>query len=240
MKVAVVTGGSRGIGKAIVKGLAADGYTVVINYAGNEQKALEVLEEINGNGFVFKADVSKMDECEALVNKTLEAYGQIDVLVNNAGITRDGLLLRMSEQDFDDVIFTNLKGTFNMSKLVSKAMMKKRCGRIINMSSVVGLTGNVGQANYAASKGGVISFSKSLAQELASRNILVNAIAPGFIETDMTGVLDDNTKEKILAQIPLNRMGSADDVANLVCFLASEKANYITGQVIQVDGGMVL
>lgn len=238
MKVAIVTGASRGIGAKIAKALANDGYTVVINYAGNEAKANEVLSEINNNGMTYKCNISSYQECEAMVNAVVEKYGRIDVLVNNAGITKDNLVLRMTAEDFSDVINTNLTGTFNMCKLASKIMMKQKSGKIINMSSVVGLHGNAGQVNYSASKGGVISLTKSLAKELASRNILVNAIAPGFIETDMTGVLSDNVKEAILNSIPLHKMGQTEDIANLVSFLASDKANYITGQIISVDGGM--
>lgn len=238
MKVAIVTGASRGIGSQIAKTLADDGYTVVINYAGNEKKALEVLDSIGGNGMIYKANVSSYTECEAMVNEVYEKYGQIDVLVNNAGITRDNLMLRMSNEDFMEVIKTNLASTFYMCKLVSKIMMKKKYGKIINMASVVGIHGNAGQANYAASKGGVIALTKSLAKELATRNILVNAIAPGFIETDMTNVLNDTVKDGILNSIPLHKMGSVKDIANMVSYLASEKGDYITGQIISIDGGM--
>lgn len=238
MKVAIVTGASRGIGAQIAKNLANDGYTVVINYAGNDAKANKVLEAINNNGMTYKCNIASYIECEAMVNTVMEKYGRIDVLVNNAGITKDNLVLRMTAEDFQDVISTNLTGTFNMCKLASKIMMKQKSGKIVNMSSVVGLHGNAGQVNYSASKGGVISLTKSLAKELASRNILVNAIAPGFIETDMTGVLNDTVKESILNSIPLHKMGQTEDIANLVSFLASDKANYITGQIISVDGGM--
>lgn len=238
MKVALVTGASRGIGAQIAKSLYQAGYTVVINYAGNEASALNVLESINNNGYIYKANVSSYTECEAMVNEVMNKYGQIDLLVNNAGITKDNLVLRMTHEDFKDVLDINLTGTFNMCKLVSKVMMKQKYGRIINMSSVVGLHGNVGQANYSASKGGVVALTKSLAKEFASRNILVNAIAPGFIDTDMTKVLKDAVKEEILKQIPLNKMGETEDIANLVVFLASDNAKYITGQVIEVDGGM--
>lgn len=238
MKVAIVTGASRGIGSQIAKQLASDGYTVVINYAGNEAKALEVLESINNNGMIYKANVGNFNECEEMVNAVFKQYGQIDLLVNNAGITKDNLVLRMTSDDFNDVLNINLLGTFNMCKLVSKIMMKQKYGKIINMSSVVGLHGNAGQANYSASKGGVISLTKSLAKEFAARNILVNCIAPGFIQTDMTDVLNDNVKEAILNSIPLHKMGNVADIANMVSFLASDKANYITGQCISVDGGM--
>ena len=238
MKVAIVTGASRGIGSQIAKQLASDGYTVVINYAGNEAKALEVLESINNNGMIYKANVGNFNECEEMVNAVFKQYGQIDLLVNNAGITKDNLVLRMTSDDFNDVLNINLLGTFNTCKLVSKIMMKQKYGKIINMSSVVGLHGNAGQANYSASKGGVISLTKSLAKEFAARNILVNCIAPGFIQTDMTDVLNDNVKEAILNSIPLHKMGNVADIANMVSFLASDKANYITGQCISVDGGM--
>lgn len=238
MGVAIVTGASRGIGAAIAKKLANDGYTVVINYAGNEAKAQEVLDAINGNGMIYKANVASYSECETMVNAVYEKYGQIDVLVNNAGITKDNLMLRMTPEDFMDVINTNLASTFYMCKLVSKLMMKKKSGKIINMASVVGLHGNAGQANYAASKGGVIAMTKSLAKELAARNITVNAIAPGFIETDMTNVLSDGVKEAILNSIPLHKMGNVDDIANMVSYLAGDMGSYITGQIISVDGGM--
>lgn len=238
MKVAIVTGASRGIGSQIAKQLSNDGYTVVINYAGNEAKALEVLNSINNNGMIYKANVGNYNECEEMVNAVFKQYGQIDLLVNNAGITKDNLVLRMTSDDFNAVLNINLLGTFNMCKLVSKIMMKQKNGKIINMSSVVGLHGNAGQANYSASKGGVISLTKSLAKEFAARNILVNCIAPGFIQTDMTDVLNDNVKEAILNSIPLHKMGNVADIANMVSFLASDKANYITGQCISVDGGM--
>ena len=238
MKVAIVTGASRGIGSQIAKQLSNDGYTVVINYAGNEAKALEVLNSINNNGMIYKANVGNYNECEEMVNAVFKEYGQIDLLVNNAGITKDNLVLRMTSDDFNDVLNINLLGTFNMCKLVSKIMMKQKYGKIINMSSVVGLHGNAGQANYSASKGGVISLTKSMAKEFAARNILVNCIAPGFIQTDMTDVLGDSVKEAILNSIPLHKMGNVEDIANMVSFLASDKANYITGQCISVDGGM--
>ena len=242
-KVALVTGASRGIGRAIALKLAAEGAKVAINYAGNTVKAEEVKAEIEKNGgeaILVQADVSDAAAVEAMVNATVEAFGQIDILVNNAGITRDGLLMRMKDEDFDAVINTNLKGVFYCTKLVSKLMMKKRSGRIINMASVVGLMGNAGQTNYAAAKAGVIGFSKSAAKELAARGITVNMVAPGFIDTDMTAAMTDKAKEMTLTGIPLNRMGTPEDVANAVAFLVSDNASYITGQVINVDGGMVM
>jgi 3-oxoacyl-[acyl-carrier protein] reductase len=242
-KVALVTGASRGIGRAIALKLAAEGAKVAINYAGNTAKAEEVKAEIEKNGgeaILVQADVADSAAVEAMVNATVEAFGQIDILVNNAGITRDGLMMRMKDEDFDAVINTNLKGVFYCTKLVSKLMMKKRSGRIINMASVVGLMGNAGQTNYAAAKAGVIGFSKSAAKELAARGITVNMVAPGFIDTDMTAAMTDKAKEMTLTGIPLNRMGTPEDVANAVAFLVSENASYITGQVINVDGGMVM
>ena len=242
-KVALVTGASRGIGRAIALKLAAEGAKVAINYAGNTAKAEEVKAEIEKNGgeaILVQADVADSAAVEAMVNATVEAFGQIDILVNNAGITRDGLMMRMKDEDFDAVINTNLKGVFYCTKLVSKLMMKKRSGRIINMASVVGLMGNAGQTNYAAAKAGVIGFSKSAAKELAARGITVNMVAPGFIDTDMTAAMTDKAKEMTLTGIPLNRMGTPEDVANAVLFLASDYASYITGQVINVDGGMVM
>ena len=242
-KVALVTGASRGIGRAIALKLAAEGAKVAINYAGNTAKAEEVKAEIEKNGgeaILVQADVADSTAVEAMVNATVEAFGQIDILVNNAGITRDGLMMRMKDEDFDAVINTNLKGVFYCTKLVSKLMMKKRSGHIINMASVVGLMGNAGQTNYAAAKAGVIGFSKSAAKELAARGITVNMVAPGFIDTDMTAAMTDKAKEMTLTGIPLNRMGTPEDVANAVAFLVSDNASYITGQVINVDGGMVM
>ena len=242
-KVALVTGASRGIGRAIALKLAAEGAKVAINYAGNTAKAEEVKAEIEKNGgeaILVQADVADSAAVEAMVNATVEAFGQIDILVNNAGITRDGLMMRMKDEDFDAVINTNLKGVFYCTKLVSKLMMKKRSGRIINMASVVGLMGNAGQTNYAAAKAGVIGFSKSAAKELAARGITVNMVAPGFIDTDMTAAMTDKAKEMTLTGIPLNRMGTPEDVANAVAFLVSDNASSITGQVINVDGGMVM
>lgn len=242
-KVAVVTGASRGIGRAVALELASRGAAVVINYNGSEEKAQEVKEEIErkgGHAELYQCSVSDFAACEQLFKAVTEKYGRIDILVNNAGITRDGLLMRMSEEDFDRVIDTNLKGTFNCMRFVSRQMMKQRGGRIINMSSVVGVSGNAGQTNYAASKAGVIGMTKSAARELAPRGITVNAIAPGFIATDMTEVLSDSVKEAAVAQIPLGHFGRPEDIARTAAFLASDEAAYITGQVIQVDGGMVI
>lgn len=242
-KVAVVTGASRGIGKAIALELAEKGATVIINYNGAKEKAEEVKNEIEaagGKAEAIQCNVSDFESCEQFFKDIVERYKSIDILVNNAGITKDGLLMKMSEADFDKVLDTNLKGTFNCMRFVTRQMMKQRQGRIINMSSVVGVAGNAGQANYAASKAGVIGLTKSAAKELASRNITVNAIAPGFIETDMTAVLSDKVKETLAAQIPLGTFGKPEDIAYAVAFLASEQARYITGQVLNVDGGMAL
>ncbi len=242
-KVAVITGGNRGIGKAISLKLSLDGYDVAIIYNGNKEKAEEVKTLCEQNGVkanVYKANVGSFSEVSDVVEEILKDFNSIDVLVNNAGINKDNLLLRMSEEDFDDVIDINLKGSFNTIKHISKIMMKQRSGVIINMSSVIGLTGNVGQTNYAASKAGILGITKSVAKELASRNIRCNAIAPGFINTDMTDKLGDNIKEAILKEIPMKAFGEASDVANLVSFLVSDNARYITGQIIHVDGGMVM
>ncbi|MCO8193959.1 3-oxoacyl-[acyl-carrier-protein] reductase [Anaerofustis sp. NSJ-163] len=242
-KTAVVTGASRGIGKAIALALAKDGFNVVINYNGNKEKAEQVkkeCEDFGVNAITVKANVADFSESENLIKEAVSTFGSIDVLVNNSGITKDTLLLRMKEEDFDSVIDVNLKGTFNTIKHAARQMMKQRSGSIINMSSVVGISGNAGQINYAASKAGVIGLTKSVARELASRGIRANAVAPGFIETDMTDELNDKAKEEILKTIPLNDTGKSEDVANLVVFLASEKSRYITGQVIHVDGGMLM
>ncbi|MBO5479437.1 MAG: 3-oxoacyl-[acyl-carrier-protein] reductase [Clostridia bacterium] len=242
-KVALITGGARGIGKEIAKEFAKNGYDLVINYVSDNtdtKKIQQEFENFETKLCLIKADVSNFTSCEEMVKKAIETFGKIDVLVNNAGITKDNLLMRMKEEEFDRVIEINLKGTFNVTKQVIPYMIKKREGSIINVSSVVGVCGNAGQCNYSASKAGIIGFTKSLAKELASRNIRVNAVAPGFIATDMTEVLSDAVKENINSQIPLKRMGEASEVAKVVKFLASEDASYITGQVINIDGGMVM
>lgn len=242
-KTAVVTGASRGIGRAIALELASQGAAVIINYNGSKEKAEEVRREIEaagGKAEAIQCDVADFASCEQFFKDVIEKYKSIDILVNNAGITKDGLLMKMSEADFENVLDTNLKGTFHCMRFVSRQMMKQRQGRIINMSSVVGVSGNAGQANYAASKAGVIGLTKSAAKELASRNITVNAVAPGFIETDMTAALPEKVKEAATAQIPLATFGKPEDVAHAVAFLASENARYITGQVLNVDGGMVM
>lgn len=240
---ALVTGASRGIGRAVALALAAEGASVALNFAGNVAAAEAVRDEIEragGKAILVPADVSDEGAVEAMVKTVAEAFGSIDILINNAGITRDGLLLRMKEADWDAVLNTNLKGVFLCAKAVSKLMMKKRYGRIVNMASVVGLVGNASQANYAAAKAGVIGFTKAMAKEMASRGITVNAIAPGFIHSDMTDILPDKVKEAMLAGIPLGRAGEPTDVAQAALFLASDQAAYITGQVLQVDGGMVM
>ena len=242
-KVALVTGASRGIGRAIALRLAACGAKVAINFAGNVAKAEEVkaeIENLGSDAILVQGSVADFDKVNEIVKTVVDAWGKIDILVNNAGITRDNLLLKMTEKDFDDVIATNLKGVFNCTKAVTKLMMKQRSGRIVNMSSVVGLTGNISQANYSAAKAGIIGFTKSTAKELASRNVTVNAIAPGFISTDMTSALADKVKEELSKNIPLGRIGEPEDIANAVEFLVSDKAAYITGQVICVDGGMAI
>lgn len=242
-KVALITGAARGIGKQIALTLAKQGYNIVLNYRKENEEVTNTKNEIESTGVKclgVKADISKFEDCENLIKEAIETFGKIDVLVNNAGITKDMLLMRMKPEDFKQVIDINLVGTFNVTKNVIPYMMKVRTGRIINVSSVVGEVGNAGQTNYAASKAGIIGFTKSLAKEVASRNILVNAIAPGFIETNMTDILKDGVKEEINKSIPLRRMGTTQDVANLVKFLASDDSSYITGQVINVDGGMVM
>ena len=242
-KVAFVTGGTRGIGKQIAINLAKAGYDIAINYRNENEALKETQIEIERQGvkcFSVKGDVSVFEECEKMVKDIINQFGKIDVLVNNAGITKDMLILRMKEKDFSDVINVNLIGTFNVTKNVVPYMAKKRNGRIINISSVVGISGNAGQTNYSSSKAGIIGFTKSLAKELGSRNILVNAVAPGFIKTQMTDVLKNEVKEEISKNIPLKRFGNAEDVANVVDFLASDRSSYITGQVIHVDGGMLM
>lgn len=241
-RVALITGGTRGIGKAIAKEFAKKGYNLVINYVSENTDLEKLKNDINSNNEILfvRANVGDFDSCEKLVKQAIDKFGKIDVLINNAGITRDNLIMRMKEEDFDKVINTNLKGTFNVTKNVIPYMMKKRNGKIVNISSVVGISGNAGQCNYAASKAGIIGFTKSIAKELASRNILANCVAPGFIDTDMTEVLSDSVKENINNQIPLKRMGTAEEIAKTVYFLAGDDNTYITGQVINVDGGMLM
>lgn len=242
-KTAIVTGASRGIGRAIALELGKKGAYVVVNYNGSSEAAQETADAIQaagGQAETYQCNVADYEACEKLINDVIGRRGRIDILVNNAGITRDNLLMRMSEEDFDAVLSTNLKGAFHTMRLVSRYMLKQRSGRIINMASVVGVAGNAGQANYAASKAGVIGMTKSAAKELASRGITVNAVAPGFIETDMTGKLSDKVRDQASAQIPMGAFGKPEDVAKAVGFLASEDAGYITGQVIHVDGGMVM
>lgn len=242
-KCAVITGASRGIGKSIAIKFAKEGANIVINYRNNEEEALKVkkeLEDLGSKTLVVKADISELKEAENLIKEAKKEFGRVDILVNNAGITKDNLLIRMKEEDFDNVIKINLKGAFNCLKSVTPIMLKQKYGKIVNMSSVVGVIGNPGQVNYCASKAGLIGMTKSLAREIGSRNITVNAIAPGFIDTDMTKVLNEDQKKNILSQVPLNRFGSVEDIANVALFLASENSNYITGQVIHVDGGMAM
>lgn len=242
-KVALITGATRGIGKQIAITLAKEGYDIAINYRTENDDLKSTKEEVEKNNvkcLAVKGDVAVFEDCEKFVEDVIKEFGSIDVLVNNAGITRDTLLMRMKKEDFESVIDTNLVGTFNVTKNVISHMLKARSGRIINISSVVGVSGNAGQTNYAASKAGIIGFTKSLAKEVASRNILVNAVAPGFIETGMTDVLKNEIKQDIEKNIPLKRIGTPQDVANVVKFLASEDSSYITGQVIHVDGGMLM
>ncbi|MCJ7839608.1 3-oxoacyl-[acyl-carrier-protein] reductase [Lederbergia sp. NSJ-179] len=242
-KVAIVTGASRGIGKEIAITLAKEGANIVVNYSGNKEKAKETLDEIIAMGrkaIIYQCDVSDPDAVQFMIKETIQQFGKVDVLVNNAGITRDNLLMRMKETEWDDVIDTNLKGVFNCTKSVSRQMMKQRAGRIINISSVVGSSGNPGQANYSAAKAGVIGLTKTSALELASRGITVNAISPGFITTDMTDQLPGETKEAMLKQIPLGTLGEPEDIARAVVFLASDDAKYITGQTLHVNGGMYM
>ncbi|WP_152656423.1 3-oxoacyl-[acyl-carrier-protein] reductase [Oceanobacillus sp. CFH 90083] len=242
-QTAVVTGASRGIGRAIALELANNGANVVVNYSGSEAKAEEVVGEIQELGVKavkIQADVADEESVKQLLKQAVKEFGSIDILVNNAGITKDNLLMRMKEDEFDQVIQTNLKGTFLCTKAVTRQMMKQKSGRIINVASIVGVSGNPGQANYVAAKAGVIGLTKTTAKELASRNILVNAVAPGFISTDMTDQLSKEQQESLLQMIPLARLGKPEDVARVVRFLASEDANYITGQTIHIDGGMVM
>lgn len=240
-KVAVVTGGSRGIGREIALTLAAKGAVVVVNYNGSAAKAQAVVADIEaagGKAEAVQCDVADFDKAAEFISYVIKTYGRVDILVNNAGITRDNLLMKMSEEEFDAVISTNLKGAFNCTRHVSRQMLKQRSGRIINLSSVSGVMGNAGQANYCASKAGLIGLTKSVARELASRGITANAVAPGFIQTEMTEVLSDNVKTAATEQIPMKRFGSTRDIAETVAFLASDAAGYITGQVICIDGGM--
>ena len=242
-RVALITGATRGIGKEIALELAENGFDIAVNYRSEHNGMDDLKKEIEKNGVrceFVKADVANFEECESMVKETIEKFGKIDILINNAGITKDGLIMRMKKEDFEAVLDVNLTGTFNVTRNVIPYMLKQKSGRIINLSSVVGIVGNAGQTNYSASKAGIIGFTKSLAKEVASRNILVNAIAPGFIDTDMTNVLSDVVKEGINAQIPLKRMGTPQDVANVVKFLASKDSSYITGQVINIDGGMLM
>ena len=242
-KSALVTGASRGIGRSIALQLAEEGYNVAVNYAGSKDKAEAVVEEIKAKGvdsFAIQASVANGDEVKAMIKEVVSQFGSVDVLVNNAGITRDNLLMRMKEQEWDDVIDTNLKGVFNCIQKVTPQMLRQRGGSIINLSSVVGAVGNPGQANYVATKAGVVGLTKSAARELASRGITVNAVAPGFIVSDMTDALSDELKDQMLEQIPLARFGEDTDIANTVAFLASDKAKYITGQTIHVNGGMYM
>ena len=242
-KVALITGATRGIGKQIALTLSKEGYNIVLNYRKEIEELESLIKEIENSGvecLAVKGDVSIFDDCKNFVNEAIEKFEKIDVLVNNAGITKDMLLARMSKEDFTQVIDVNLVGTFNVTKNVISYMMKARSGRIINISSVVGVSGNAGQTNYSASKAGIIGFTKSLAKEVSSRNILVNAVAPGFIESDMTNILKDEVKEEIAKSIPLKRMGKPEDISKVVKFLASEDSSYITGQVINVDGGMLI
>ncbi|HLS35103.1 MAG TPA: 3-oxoacyl-[acyl-carrier-protein] reductase [Bacillota bacterium] len=242
-QVALVTGASRGLGRSIALELAKNGANVVINYAGNEAKAKEVVEEIKQLGqesFDVQADVSSEEDVKRMVKQVTDEFGRLDILVNNAGITKDNLIMRMKEEEFDQVVNTNLKGAFLCTKAVTRQMMRQRRGKIVNVASIVGVRGNPGQANYVAAKAGVIGLTKTTAQELASRNILVNAVAPGFIATDMTDVLTDEQRETILSMVPLARLGNPEDVAKVVRFLASSDSDYMTGQTLHIDGGMVM
>lgn len=242
-QTAIVTGGSRGIGRAVAVRLAKDGMNLVINYRGNSAAAEEterLCRELGAEVLLVQGDVSRAEDCEKLAAQAKEAFGRVDVLVNNAGITRDGLLARMTEEDFRAVLDVNLVGTWNMMKAVNRIMMKQRYGRIVNLSSVTGLMGNMGQTNYAAAKAGILGMTKSYAREVASRGITVNAVAPGFIDTDMTEAMPEGAKDKIITGIPMGRTGKPEDVAEAVAFLTSEQAGYITGEVLRVDGGMAM
>lgn len=240
-KIVLVTGAGRGIGASIAKRFASEGAEVIVNYSGNDEAAQKTVDEITATGGQaqkYKCSVNDSESVKVMIDEIIKEFGRIDILVNNAGITKDGLMLRMTDEDFDRVIDVNLKGTFNCTKYVSKYMLKQKSGKIINISSVVGLSGNAGQVNYSASKAGIIGITKSAAKELSSRGITVNAVAPGYVDTDMTKVLSDNIRNEILKNIPLQRMGNVEDISNCVAFLHSEDASYITGQVISVDGGM--
>jgi 3-oxoacyl-[acyl-carrier protein] reductase len=242
-KVALVTGAGRGIGKQIAISLAAEGAMVIVNYNGSKDRAVETVQEIEqagGKAVAYQCNVADDAACEAMIHDLIKTYEHVDILVNNAGITRDNLLMKMTEEDFDQVIDINLKGTFHTIRHLSRYFLKQRSGKIINISSVSGIMGNTGQANYSASKAGVIGLTKSVARELSSRGITVNAVAPGMVDTEMTDVLSENIKEQMLQQIPLRKMGTTKNIADLVVFLASDKADYITGQVIAVDGGMTM
>ena len=242
-KTAIVTGGSRGIGRAIALRLAKLGANIVVNYTSKPEEAEKVVAEIKEMGrkaIAIKADVSKGEDVQGLIDEVERHFSTIDILINNAGITRDGLLMRMKDEDWDQVIAINLKGTYNCTKAVTRKMMKQKSGKIVNVASIVGVMGNIGQSNYAASKAGIIGFTKSIAKELATRGINVNAVAPGFIQTDMTEVLSEDVKEALMTHIPMKQLGTPEDVANVVAFLCSENARYITGQVLNVDGGMVM
>ena len=242
-KIAIVTGAGRGIGKEIAKTLAAKGALVIVNYCGSAKRAEETVQEIEaagGKAEALQCDISDFTKAGEMMDYVIKTYGRVDILVNNAGITRDGLLMKMSEEDFDAVLNTNLKGAFNCMRHVARQMVKQRGGRIINISSVSGVMGNAGQVNYSASKAGIIGLTRTMARELASRGITVNGIAPGFVDTDMTKVLPEQVREAATAQIPLGRFGQPEDIANMAVYLASEKASYITGQIISVDGGMAI